>query len=459
MHVVLCVDKSYGYAKNGQIPWHNIDDRKRFRSTTTEPNRPILLMGRKTFESMPSTVFEDKRHACVLSSTPHETNGNVTFCTSIDRALFHCKSYDKTFLIGGGDLVLTLLERVERIDLTVLDDEYECDQILQLRHIDMNDHAESNWWNKFHSSVELIGGGKLYTLYKMDKVSDESKYLELMRICLTNGIFKPDDRTGVGRHSIFGHQLRFDLTCGFPLLTTKKVFWKGVVQELIWFLNGETDVKKLQEVGVHIWDGNSTREYMDSIGITDREEGDIGPCYGWQWRHFGAEYETSQTDYTGQGVDQLYAILKLIKHDKSTSRAVMSAWNPPDLASMNLPPCHVLYQFSVHGERLCCHMYQRSADVFLGLPFNIASSALLCHIMASMLEMEVGTLHVSLGDAHVYNSHVEQCFEQITRIPRHPCNLKIVTPVEFDDLSKLSAGNFQLEGYEPHPAIKGKMAV
>lgn len=452
MRVIFCVDRNYGYAKEGKIPWRNSEDLQRFKKLTTEPDCPILLMGRKTYESMPRRVFEGKRHACVLSSTPHECEGNVTFCTTIDRALFHCKKYDKTFLIGGGQLILDLMPHVESVDLTVLHNDYECDQTLNVRGVLPMTNFEPLGY------VCDIEGGKVFHVYLGSASCDESKYLDLIRSCLTKGEFKAD-RTGVGRHSIFGHQLRFDLARGFPLLTTKKVFWKGVVQELLWFLRGETDVKKLQEVGVHIWDGNSTREYMDSIGITDREEGDIGPCYGWQWRHFGAEYKTAQTDYEGQGIDQLYAILKAIQSDKTTSRAMMSAWNPSDLPRMNLPPCHVLYQFSVNGGRLCCHMYQRSADVFLGLPFNIASSALLCHIMASMLGMGVGTLHVSLGDAHVYDNHVNQCFEQLTRSPRHPCTLAIVNPINFEELHTLSAGNFQLDDYRPYPPIKATMAV
>ena len=459
MHLVFCVDNAYGYAKEGKIPWHNSEDLKRFKQMTTEPPRPILLMGRKTYESMPAKVFEGKRHACVLSSIPREPDGTVTFCTSVDRALFHCKRYDKTFLIGGGQLIVDLMHHVDTITLTVLRDEYDCDQILHLPDMPGRPFL-SHWLSnpKVTSTVDEIEGGRIFNLRKEDVTCDESKYLELVHACLTTGEFK-SDRTGVGRHSIFGYQLRFDLTRGFPLLTTKRVFWKGVVQELLWFLRGDTDVKKLQEVGVHIWDGNSTREYMDSIGIIDREEGDIGPCYGWQWRHFGAEYKTAQTDYGGQGVDQLNYIIRAITKDKTTSRAVMCAWNPSDLPKMNLPPCHVLYQFSVNGDRLCCHMYQRSADVFLGLPFNIASSALLCHIMASILDMGVGTLHVSLGDAHVYDNHVEQCFEQLTRTPQDPCTLTVVTPIKFEELDTLSADNFQLDNYNPHNTIKAKMAV
>lgn len=454
MHVVFCVDKRFGYAREGKIPWHNAEDLKRFKHITSGPEHPILLMGRRTYESMPRKVFEGKRHACVLSQTARESEGNVTFCTSIDRAMFHCKSYEKTFVIGGAPLIMNLLRHVYTIDLTVLSEEYNCDKFLAYS----KEELDMVFADFDSETVPFSAGVYVRMERRSPRELAEYHYLELMRTCLSEGVFKMD-RTGVGRHSIFGHQLRFDLERAFPLLTTKKVFWKGVVEELIWFLRGDTDVKKLQAAGVHIWDGNSTRAYMDSIGITDREEGDIGPCYGWQWRHFGAEYQTAQTDYTGKGFDQIKAILQAISKDKATARAVMSAWNPPDMAKMNLPPCHVLYQFSVQKDKLCCHMYQRSADVFLGLPFNIASSALLCHIMASMLRLDVGTLHVSLGDAHVYDNHVDQCFEQLTRTPRHPCTLTILEPIEFDTLNTLEAKHFRLNDYHPHPSIKAEMAV
>jgi len=450
--VLFCLDKSNGYAKEGRIPWHCSEDLRRFRRVTTACERPILLMGRKTYESMPASVFEGKRHACVLSHTVTLPVGNVTFCNTLERALYHCKSYDQTFLIGGPELIQSLIEHVATIDLTILEAEYGCDAMVR-----------SDWMNSRHGwkldTTEWMEDGRVLQYSRIvDPDQDERGYLRLMSMCLTNGI-KKQDRTGIGRHSIFGHQLDFHLQNGFPLLTTKKVYWKGVVQELIWFLNGETSVKKLQEVGVHIWDGNSTREFMDSIGITDREEGDIGPCYGWQWRHFGAKYIDCHTDYSDQGVDQIEMIVKELQENPNSSRAVMSAWNAADLDKMNLPPCHVLYQFSLNGGRMNLHMYQRSADVFLGLPFNIASSALLCHIMASILEVGVGTLHISIGDAHVYDNHVEQCFKQLERVPRMPCSLSLARKLTLEDISTLCASDFKLVNYDPYPVIKGDMAV
>jgi len=459
-HVLFCVDKVYGYAKDGRMPWRSTADLTLFKEKTCAPERPMLLMGRKTYESMPESVFEGKRHACVLTRKARKPVGNVTFCTSVERAVFHCKDHT-TFLIGGAGLIreCILSNLVDKIDLTVLKGDFNCDQHL-------GDHFKSinSPIDELHSSFIVkptreIEDGMVHHFEQKTRGGNEQQYLDLMKKCLSTSILKAD-RTGQGRHSLFGEHLTFDLRTGFPLLTSKKMFWKGIVEELLWFLRGDTDVKKLQSVGVHIWDGNSTREYMDSIGITNRDEGDIGPCYGWQWRHFGAEYKDAQTDYEGMGVDQIHYIYNCLSRDTSSSRAIMSAWNASDLAQMNLPPCHVLYQFSVHGGALCCHMYQRSADIFLGLPFNMASSALLCHIMARMLKLPVGTLSISIGDAHIYNNHIEQCFEQLERKVHPSCTLEITrASLSFEDLPHLKLSDFKLNNYKHEAAIKAEMAI
>jgi len=197
---------------------------------------------------------------------------------------------------------------------------------------------------------------------------------------------------------------------------------------------------------------------MDSIGI-NREERDIGPCYGWQWRHFGGKYQTMHDDYTKCGFDQLEYIVNEIQTNKYSRRIVLSAWNPPDLKEMNLPPCHVLYQFYVEDEKLSCQMYQRSADVFLGLPFNIASSALLCYIIANICKLIPGNLNVCIGDAHIYQNHVNQCIEQLEKTPFNWCNLKINKQLTFDDLNNLDSSWIDITNYSSHPTIKAPMAI
>lgn len=213
------------------------------------------------------------------------------------------------------------------------------------------------------------------------QTNQEQQYLELIREIIETGVEK-SDRTGVGTRSLFGKMMRFDISETFPLLTTKRVFWKGVVEELLWFLRGSTYGKELSDKGVHIWDGNGSREFLDKLGFKERKEGDLGPVYGFQWRHFGAKYVNCDTDYTGQGVDQIEDLIKRIKNDPNSRRHIVNAWNVADINKMALPPCHVLFQFYVSQGKLSCMLYQRSCDVGLGIPFNIASYALLTVMIA-----------------------------------------------------------------------------
>lgn len=286
---------------------------------------------------------------------------------------------------------------------------------------------------------------------------DEDQYLDLIRKVLKNGN-KRLDRTGVGTMSMFGAQMRFNIRDGtLPLLTTKKVFYRGVAEELFWFINGRTDARNLQEKNVRIWDGNSSRQFLDSLGFTDREEGDLGPVYGFQWRHFGAQYKTSKDDYTGQGIDQLYDVIDKIKNNPMDRRIIMSAWNPTDIPLMALPPCHVLSQFYVSNGELSCMLYQRSADMGLGVPFNIASYCLLTHMIAHVTGLKTGDFIHTMGDVHVYLNHIEPLQEQLVRKPKEFPKLKIkrnVTKIEdftIDDL--------EVVDYDPYPPIKMAMAV
>lgn len=254
--------------------------------------------------------------------------------------------------------------------------------------------------------------------------------------------------------------MRFSLRDGvFPLLTTKKVFWRGVVEELLWFIRGSTDAKELSERGVKIWDANGSRQFLDGIGLTDREEGDLGPVYGFQWRHFGAKYTNMRADYTGQGVDQLAECIRKIKTQPTDRRIIMSAWNPADLSQMALPPCHMFCQFFVDVSRreLSCLMYQRSCDMGLGVPFNIASYALLTCMIAHVCDLKPAEFIHTLGDTHVYLNHVDALNEQLTRVPNPFPTLRLNPDVR--DIDHFTAQDIALEGYAPHGPIKMDMAV
>ena len=284
----------------------------------------------------------------------------------------------------------------------------------------------------------------------------EQQYLDLVRDIIDTGVER-SDRTGVGTFSKFGVQMRWNLRSGaFPLLTTKRVFFRAVAEELFWFLRGETHVRSLQERGVRIWDANATREFLDGRGLTYRDEGDLGPVYGFQWRHFGAPYVTHETDYTGKGADQIQTVVQQLKTDRDSRRILLSAWNPCAIPHMALPPCHVLAQWYVDGDELYCQLYQRSGDMGLGVPFNIASYALLTCILAKVAGLVPAELITVIGDAHVYKNHVAALETQLTREPFPFPSLALRRRERPEDYT---LEDVSLAGYEPHPPIRMDMAV
>lgn len=277
-------------------------------------------------------------------------------------------------------------------------------------------------------------------------------YLDLLSTILEEGEDR-EDRTGVGTRSIFGHQLRFDLQEGFPLLTTKKVHLKSVIHELLWFLSGQTRVEPLKAVGVSIWDEWATAEQCAKFG---REAGDLGPVYGHQWRNFGASM-LANGGYASDGVDQIRRLLTDIREKPHSRRLIVTGWNPKEADQVTLPPCHTLFQFYVQRGRLSCQLYQRSADVFLGVPFNIASYALLTMMIAQVSSLEPGHFVHTFGDAHLYKNHFEQARLQLSRAPRTRPVMKLNPEVK--DLFQFRFEDFELEGYDPHPAIRAEVAV
>ncbi|WP_145481904.1 thymidylate synthase [Yersinia rohdei] len=262
------------------------------------------------------------------------------------------------------------------------------------------------------------------------------QYLDLMKKVLEEGTPK-DDRTGTGTVSIFGHQMRFNLQDGFPLVTTKKCHLRSIIHELLWFLNGDTNIAYLKENNVSIWD-----EWAD-------ENGDLGPVYGKQWRVWGAA--------DGRKIDQLSNVVQQLKQDPNSRRIIVSAWNVGELDQMALAPCHAFFQFYVADGKLSCQLYQRSCDVFLGLPFNIASYALLVHMMAQQCDLEVGDFVWTGGDTHLYSNHIEQTHLQLSREPR--ALPKLIIKRKPDSLFDYRFDDFEIEGYDPHPGIKAPIAI
>ncbi len=281
-----------------------------------------------------------------------------------------------------------------------------------------------------------LASGRLVTRCRERYKCDMQQYLDLLRLIRDHGTPK-GDRTGTGTRSIFGHQMRFDLAVGFPLLTTKKIHTRSIFHELLWFLRGETNTRYLKENGVTIWD-----EWAD-------ENGELGPVYGYQWRSWPVP--------DGRKIDQIRSVIDEIRESPDSRRLIVSAWNVADLGRMALPPCHLLFQFYVADGRLSCQMYQRSADVFLGVPFNIASYALLTHMVAQVTRLAPGAFIHTFGDAHLYNNHLEQAELQLSRQPRPLPTLRINPDIKSIDDFRFE--DFRIENYNPHPHIPAPVAV
>ncbi|KAI3959052.1 hypothetical protein MKX01_023728 [Papaver californicum] len=451
--VVIAATRMLGISKDGALPWDLPTDVKFYDDVTTTTSDPLkrnaVIMGRKTWESIP---VKDRpqfgRLNVVLTrsesfDTGISTTENVIICGNLISALEFCR--DELNAPSCDAIHITEIDAdiecdvfIPPVDLTQFQPWYSSLPILEnntrytfATYVRVKRCAgESNAVNNKVNFESKLDFGKLDTenfsfLPKMIfQRHEEQSYLRLVKDIVSNGTRK-EDRTGTGTLSKFGCQMRFNLRKTFPLLTTKRVFWRGVVEELLWFISGSTNAKMLQEKGIHMWDGNASKEYLDRqllelsdtimvhmnylncVGLQEREEGDLGPVYGFQWRHFGAKYTDMHADYTGQGFDQLLDVIEKIKTKPDDRRIILSAWNPSDLKLMALPPCHMFAQFYVANGELSCQMYQRSADMGLGVPFNIASYALLTCIIAHVCDLVPGDFIHVMGDAHIYSNHIK----------------------------------------------------
>ena len=475
-------DGQLGY-KNG-LPWPMIrEDMQHFNRLTKGRTRNAVVMGRKTWTSIGKPL--PKRRNIVVSRdldarAKYSIPESVVVVNSFVDAAEHMEDIDQCFVIGGSSMYNASLDSgwCVAVHHTIVtpkkqEDGQETGEEAEAGEEEM---PADVWFKRVfklpkccHCETRLVET-ELYMLefrfldlssikglpaFKREK--DEDQYLHLVQRIIKTGV-KRGDRTGVGTLSIFGAQMRFSLRNNtMPLLTTKNVFWRGVAKELLWFISGSTSAPALSRQGVKIWDANGSRSFLDGRGLETREEGDLGPVYGFQWRHFGAKYVDMHTDYTGQGTDQLANVIEQIRTNPNSRRIIMSAWNPLDLDAMALPPCHVMAQFYVQGGKLSCMLTQRSVDVSLGCPFNIASYALLTHMIAHCCDLEAEELVYSLGDAHVYLNHVEPMKQQLMRSGyAFP---KIYIDAETRDIDEIGYGHLKLRGYAHGPAIAMDMAV
>lgn len=458
--VIIAMTRDGGIGMKGQLPWKCPDDMKYFRKLTSSVSnhckQNAIIMGRKTWESIDKIPLPNRLNVVLTRSSDQLYPSGVLVFSSFPDALKSLgvmRNVESIFVIGGSNVYAEAVHHPQcrNVHRTFINENAECDIFVSTQlprgfEITSIIPSESKTC-EFQTWTQPIHPPNI----------EEQQYLDIVKDILQTG-HNRGDRTGTGVISKFGYTMRFDLSQGrFPLLTTKKVFFRGVAEELLWFLKGHTNAKLLRDCGVKIWDGNASRAYLDLIGLKDREEDDLGPIYGFQWRHFGAKYKTMYDDYAGQGVDQIQNLIQQIRQNPEDRRLVLSAWNPTDIPSMALPPCHCLCQFYVQGGKLSCQMYQRSCDMGLGVPFNIASYALLTCIMAHMCDLQPGEFIHVLGDAHVYMNHIDAIRQQIERPPRDFPTLSITATHK--NFEQLQIGDFVINNYNPWEKITMLMAV
>jgi dihydrofolate reductase / thymidylate synthase len=499
VNFIAACDNKGGIGKDGILPWNIPNEMKYFQSKT---KGNVVVMGRTTYFSIPEKYRPLSNRLNLVLTNDEEllknehkysnlkffnnslySNNNSQLKSITDyqvkielltlsllvrnNSTYYAK---EIFIIGGEkiyNMYFNLLNKftihdlqLNNIYLTYVNKDYKCDTFFPKLE---ENYKLISYSDSYYDENEKVS----YRFLKYQKNifyenNYEKKYLDIAKKIVNEGNYRID-RTNTGIFSIFGTQMRFNIEEFIPILTTKRVPFKTCVHELLWFLNGDTDNKNLQKNNVHIWDGNSSREFLDKYGLEHLDEGDCGACYGFQWRHFGAEYIDCNTDYTGIGFDQVNYVLNLLKTDPYSRRIFLSAWNSADLDKTCLPPCHVSIQFFVEEingmNYLSGHMYQRSADWFLGEPFNILSYTILIYLFATICNMIPKELVISTGDTHIYSNHVNQIKEQMKRSYLTKPKLWINPDVKNKNIEDITIDDFDLVGYFSYPTIKGKMAV
>lgn len=462
--IITALSKNRGIGYRGKLPWNIRKDMNFFKNTTSnvlnKKKINAVVCGRTTWESIPPKFrpLPNRLNIVLSSSMPEEEN--VTVCRNLDEVHDYIyqnrKKIESTYVIGGSSVYKQFLDNdlVSDVFFTEIDKDYQCDSFIpeldndKFKLISSKEDSENDVNMKFNH----------YQYHN----KEEQNYLDLMREIIDNGV-PSGDRTGTGTNSLFGRMLKYDIRDGkLPLLTSKRTFIRGIIEEMLFFVSGNTDCTKLQEKGIHIWDGNTTREFLDNRGLNHLPVGDMGAGYGFQWKHFGAEYIDCKTDYTGQGFDQIQNVINLIKNNPESRRILISGWNPVDLPNMALPPCHLSYQFYVNVDKkeLSCLLYQRSSDYFLANNYNAIGAIILTHMLAHICGLKTGEFTHFLGDVHVYSNHIEQCEKQMERSTM-PFPKLVVNPSnrEINDISGFKYEDFKVVNYYPHPTIKAEMAV
>lgn len=447
------------------IPWSNKEDLQHFYKQTSRGKKNAMIMGRLTYESIKDIPSMKNREKIIITQQARSALNEKCFASLKDAIQYLTQGkYDNVFVIGGKGVWQEALIKYSFLIKNVYHTIIESNDTKYLAEKDVKKFIFKPDLYMF-SNIDLINnsqidGGTIYHYtYSEGITTDELKYLSLMRRILNEGEERPD-RTGTGTLSIFSpseiHYSLLDNT--IPILTTKKVVWKKGLLELLWYISGGTSSKQLEAVGVNYWKGNSSREFLDSVGLTQNEEGDLGPLYGYQWRHWGAEYKGWRENYDGQGIDQLKNLIEGIKTNPYSRRHILSSWNVSILKEIALPPCHSFFQMYVSTDGyLDCKLYQRSCDIFLGCPLNILCYSALTHMIAHLTDLKPRKFIHSFGDVHIYKNHVEAVKKQLSRNTMPFPKLYFKRKV--NDIDDFKIDDFIVEDYYCHEFIKADMAV
>nr|QFG74327.1 MAG: thymidylate synthase [Megaviridae environmental sample] len=455
-NIIIAHDNNDGIGKNNSLPWNIPDELKYFKKVTTHnifDKENIVIMGRKTHESLPSNFLPGRINIVITSqeltrqylySLRYVKNFNEALDTANEINFDNSRSI---WVIGGGSIYNMALKHIglNKIYRTKIYRNYCCDTFLSI-----------NNYEYISSQIKFYEDGNLKVSYDILKPtkSCETLYLELLKDVLDLG---ENRNTRNGKTiSLFSKELKFSVKNSFPLLTTKRMFWKGIVEELLFFIRGETDSKLLSKKGVNIWNGNTSKDFLQSVGL-NYEEGMMGPMYGYQWRFFNKPYNQ---DSDNKGIDQLQNIIDEIKTNPTSRRLIITDFNPLQANEGVLYPCHsLILQFYVIEKRLSVKMYQRSADLFLGLPFNIASTTLLLYIISKLTDLEPDEVTITLGDCHIYECHIEGVKKQLSRLGYELPTLKIPNFNSLNEVCSSQFEDYKLNNYKHHSGIKASMVV
>lgn len=478
INLIVAVDENYGIGKENSIPWELPGDLKYFKEITTSKKRNVVIMGRKTWESIPPKYRPLKdRINIVITSQKSDFSvypNTYAFKTLGDATKYiqennYKLQFGNTFIIGGQMLYNEALNtlQIDNIYLTRVYGKFECDKTFMDKksfYEKINSYVLS-YVSPFKCENEIYYRFFHYTFKDGGKLSnynfEENQFLGILRKILDEGIERAD-RTGTGTLATFGERQEYDLTDTFPLLTTKRIFTRAVFEELMMYLRGHTDNKILSDKNIHIWDGNTNREFLDSRGLTEYPEGDMGETYGFNFRHFGGEYKDCHTHYEkGNGFDQVENAIHLIKNDPCSRRIIISLWNPNTNHKAALPSCLCWYQFFVDTkrDRLNLQIYIRSSDFFLANNWNVCTGAFLVNMICNLegVNLTPGKIICITGDTHVYKNHIEQAHQNLERSPRpFP---KLVIKEKKKTIEEFQWEDMCLVGYDPLPNIKAEMSA